>query len=234
MEQRSGVPSKRRVVGYVRVSSEEQATSGHSIEAQRAKLQAYCDLHDVELVEVVSDAGLSAATTDRAGLQRILGMIDRREVDTVLVAKLDRLTRSVRDLGDLLDRMRRRGVDLASVAESLDTSSACGRLIVNMLGVLAQWEREQTGERTAAVLHDLRRRGRRYSLHAPIGKRIAGDELFDNEGEVAAVTALRSIAGSGLSLRSMSAVLARQGHLSRAGKPFTASAVQRLLRRGAV
>ena len=78
----------------------------------------------------------------------------------MLIAKLDRCTRSVADLASLIDTFSRRGVALISAAESLDTSSAGGRLVVNVLGAVAQWEREAIAERTSAALQVLKQQGR--------------------------------------------------------------------------
>src|ERR1700746_1149133 len=75
-------------------------------------------------------------------------MVDAGSVKAVIVAKLDRLTRSVKDLCELLERFEKRGVALVSVAESLDTGSAAGRLVLNIMAAVSQWEREAIGERT--------------------------------------------------------------------------------------
>ncbi len=153
-----------RVVGYIRVSTEAQAESGLSLDAQRAKLQAYATAMDLELVAIVEDAGESAMSLVRAGLARVLGMLDAGEVDGVLVAKLDRLTRSVRDLADLIERYFAerptvRACTLLSVADSIDTRTAAGRLVLNVLASVGQWEREVIGERTREAQDVLRDRG---------------------------------------------------------------------------
>src|SRR5947209_965803 len=110
-----------RVVGYVRVSSDQQAESGLSLAAQESKLRAYAVATDLELVDVVVDAGQSARDLDRPGLARMLTMLDAGDVDGVLVAKLDRLTRSVRDLADLVERYFAKRAALLSVGDSIDT-----------------------------------------------------------------------------------------------------------------
>ena len=93
----------QRFVGYVRVSTDEQARSGLSIQAQRERLAAWATAFGYTLVDIVADEGASAKSLDRPGMQRILRMVERREVDGIVAAKLDRLTRSTRDLGDLAD-----------------------------------------------------------------------------------------------------------------------------------
>src|SRR5262245_12352055 len=92
-----------KVVGYIRVSTEEQATSGQSLDAQREKLAAYAKLYDLELVSILEDAGESAKSLNRPGLQDALGRLRRGDATGVLIAKLDRLTRSVADWQALID-----------------------------------------------------------------------------------------------------------------------------------
>jgi DNA invertase Pin-like site-specific DNA recombinase len=116
---------RARVVAYLRVSTEGQAEAGVSLDAQRAKVTAYAALYDLDLVAVIEDAGASAKTLSRPGLAEALRKLDAGEADGLLVAKLDRLTRSVRDLGALLDRGFRSRFALLSVAENVDTRSAC-------------------------------------------------------------------------------------------------------------
>jgi site-specific DNA recombinase len=99
-------------------------------------------VHNAELLEIIVDGGESAKSLNRPGMARLLALADTGEVQTVIIAKLDRLTRSVKDLCTLLERFTRRGVDLVSVAESLDTGSVPGRLVLNIMTAVSQWERE--------------------------------------------------------------------------------------------
>jgi site-specific DNA recombinase len=147
--------SAPQVLGYVRVSTEKQAEGGVSLAAQTAKIRAMAEVKGVEVTEILVDA-TSAKSLDRPEMTRLLALVDARAVATVIIAKLDRLTRSIRDLSDLLDRFERRGVSLVSVAESLDTRSSAGRLVINIMGSVAQWEREAIGERTREGLQHKR------------------------------------------------------------------------------
>ena len=139
-------------VGYVRVSTQEQATNGVSLDAQEARIVAYCTALGWQVSEVIRDAGESAKSLKRPGISRILEGVRGGTVGRVVILKLDRVTRSTRDLANLLDTFAKADASLVSVSESLDTLSAAGRLVVNMLGVVAQWEREAIGERTASAL----------------------------------------------------------------------------------
>jgi DNA invertase Pin-like site-specific DNA recombinase len=157
-----------RAIGYVRVSTDKQAGQGISLEAQEARIRAMAAVQAVELLDVIVDSGASAATLKRPGLATLLAHVEARRIDRVIVAKLDRLTRSVRDLAKLLERFERRGVSLISVSESLDTSTAAGRLVLNVMMSVAQWEREAIGERTKDALRHKRLTGERVGT-VPFG-----------------------------------------------------------------
>ena len=97
-----------RAIGYIRVSTEQQADFGVSLDAQTAKVRAMAVVQAVDLVDIIIDAGESAKSLNRPGMARLLSMVDSGAVDTVIIAKLDRLTRSVADLAELLKRFERR------------------------------------------------------------------------------------------------------------------------------
>src|SRR5580704_4085329 len=150
-----------KTIGYVRVSTDKQAEHGVSLDAQEAKIRAMAIVHGTELAEVIVDGGESAKTLNRPGIARLLAMVAAGAVKVVIIAKLDRLTRSVKDLCGLLEMFEKRKVTLISVAESLDTGSAAGRLVITIMGAVSQWEREAIGERTRDALHHKRSQGQR-------------------------------------------------------------------------
>ena len=144
--------STMRAIGYVRVSTDKHADHGVSLEAQKAKIRAMATVQGAEIIELIVDGGESAKDLKRAGMERLLALVEDRKVQTVIIAKLDRLTRSVKDLAEMLERFQRRGVSLVSLAESLDAGSAAGTLVINIMTAVSQWEREAIGERTADAL----------------------------------------------------------------------------------
>lgn len=107
-------------------------------------------------------------------MERLLELVDSGAVDMVIIAKLDRMTRSVANLAELLERFTKRGVALVSVQESLDTSSAAGRLVLNLLVSVSQWERETGAERTKDALAHKRANNERVGT-IPYGKKLASD-----------------------------------------------------------
>ena len=112
------------VIGYVRVSTDRQADQGVSLEAQAEKIRAMAVVQGAKLIDIIVDGGESAKSLKRPGMVKLLALVDAGEVQTVVIAKLDRLTRSVKVLCELLERFQRRNVALISVAESLDNGSA--------------------------------------------------------------------------------------------------------------
>ncbi len=212
------MPQTTTAIGYIRVSTDQQADRGVSLAAQADKVRAMATVHDATLVDVITDAGVSAKNLDRPGLARLLELVDRRQVSMVIVAKLDRLTRSVRDLGELLDRFQRRGVSLVSVAESLDTGSAAGRLVLNVMASVSQWEREAIGERTREALQHKKAQGERVGT-IPFGYQLGADgrRLDPNPDEQQIVALIRECRDGGYSLRAIAGELNRQGYLTRRG-----------------
>jgi DNA invertase Pin-like site-specific DNA recombinase len=220
-----------KTVAYLRVSTDKQADRGVSLDAQRAKVEAYASLYDLDLVEIIVDAGASAKTLDRTGLNRALAMIKAGKADALLVVKLDRLTRSVRDLGDLVSGPFAPGrAALLSVSEQIDTRSAAGRLVLNVLASVSQWEREAIGERTSAAMQHMASEGEFTGGEAPFGYGVGADgKLVPDEGEQAVIVEARSLRDAGLSLRRVAADLDANGHRSRTGRPFAASQVARMV-----
>ena len=221
-----------RTVAYVRVSTDKQADKGCSLEAQRAKVEAYASLYDLELVDVVVDAGVSAKTLDRPGLARALGMLKAGKADALLVVKLDRLTRSVVDLGALVDTYFAAGKwALLSVGEQIDTRSAAGRLVLNVLASVSQWEREAIGERTSAAMQHKANQGEYTGGQAPYGYRLGADgiHLEGAPAEQAVLEEVRTLRAAGLSLRAVVRQLDARGLRSRASRPFSVVQIHRMV-----
>ncbi len=218
-----------KAIGYIRVSTDRQADHGVSLKAQQAKITAYAALYDLQLVEVIVDPGASAKTLKRPGLQRALHLLRQGQANALLVAKLDRLTRSVKDLGTLVEGyFSSNAITLLSVADNIDTRTAAGRLVLNVLGSVAQWERETTSERTAEALAHKKAQGHKTGGDVPYGYRLAADgkTLEEDEAEQAMLGAI----ARGLSQRAVVAELARQGFTTRKGTALGLLQVQRVMK----
>ncbi len=206
-----------RAIGYVRVSTDEQATEGLSLQAQESRLRAYCDAQEWTLEAVFSDAGVSASTLDRSGLQQALTAVEEGRGDVLLALKLDRLTRSVVGLYELIERCDKAGVRLAAVQDALDTGTANGRMVTSILAVLAQWEREIVSERTAEALAQKKRNGEHVGA-VPYGfRRSRTGALEIAPDEIKVVTRIKRMRRRGASYREIAVKLNAEGVDARRG-----------------
>lgn len=140
--------SINKVAIYVRVSTTSQAEEGYSIEEQIDKLESYCKIKDWTVYKVYTDGGFSGSNTERPALERLIKDADRKKFDTVLVYKLDRLSRSQKDTLFLIeDVFIKNGIEFLSLQENFDTSTPFGKAMIGLLSVFAQLEREQIKER---------------------------------------------------------------------------------------
>jgi site-specific DNA recombinase len=219
-----------QVIGYVRVSTDRQVEKGVSLEAQAEKIRAMAVVHGAELLDVIVDGGESAKSLLRTGMTQLLELVDGRKVQAVIVAKLDRLTRSVRDLCELLERFERRGVSLISVAESLDTGSAAGRLVINIMTAVSQWEREAIGERTRDALRHKRGCGERVG-NINYGFRLAADakHVEPDPEEQAVLVKIDELRTRHRSLREIAAALNDKGWRTRRGSAWRHEYVKALI-----
>ena len=229
--------SSVRTAAYVRVSTDKQVEHGLSLDAQQAKLLAYAALYELDLVAIEVDAGVSAKTLQRPALQQALGALKAGKAEALLVVKLDRLTRSVRDLGVLVETYFLAGKwSLMSVSEQIDTRTAAGRMVLNILAAVSQCERETIGERTAEAMAYKRRQREDTGGEPPYGWSLAADgvHLTPHGDEQAIIRDALALKAAGLSLRKIGAQLAARGLLPRQGRGWNPKTVRDLLQAEAV
>jgi DNA invertase Pin-like site-specific DNA recombinase len=179
-----------KVVAYTRVSTAEQASSGAGLAAQRAAIAAEVERRGWELVGVEEDAGLSGKSTEcRPALARALAAVDSGEAEALVVAKLDRLSRSLLDFAGMMERGRKRGWALVALDLGVDTTTPAGEMMANVLASFAQYERRIIGQRTRDALAVKRVQGVR--LGRP--RTLAGDVRARIVVERAAGRSLRAI-----------------------------------------
>lgn len=224
-------PTIMKVACYIRVSSDEQADSGLSLAHQKKKLELLAEVQDWTIVDLIEDAGLSAGSMNREGLQEILGLVRSRKIEGVLVFKLDRLTRSLRDLLSLMDEFKRYKVRLVSASENLDTSTAAGRFFIQMLGSISEWEKAAIGERTGAAISQLRSNGKRFSRFAPYGWRYRSNgEMVPSDAEQETIKVMKQLRQDGLSLAKIGTALVDEGRRPRNGKrSWSTTLIRRVL-----
>lgn len=225
-------------VGYARVSTSEQADSGLSIEYQKRKIRAQAEVSDLHLSEILIDAGHTAKHLRRPAMTELLARVASGQVDVIIIAKLDRLTRSIADLAQLLETLAKakrsdgeKGVDLISSAESLDTSTATGRLVINIMASVSQWEREVIAERTSAALQELRAQGKTTG-NPPYGYTAKETgELVENPEEQATLAAIAQQRAEGKAWQAVSDHLNKAGHRTRTGRAWTRQGLHHIAKR---
>lgn len=227
-----------KAVAYLRVSTAEQADSGLGLDAQRRRVEAQAVVSDTNLVDVIEDAGYSAKDLDRPGLARLMTMVQAGEVDTIITAKLDRLTRSLEDLLHLLAVLGKakrasggKGIGLVSCCEQLDTTTATGRLMIHLIGAIGEWERSTIGERTAAALAEVKAQGRAAGTPTFGFRKRPDGYLEPDADEQAVLTRVTQLRAAGESWRAVAETLTTEGHRTRNGSPFSASGLHAIWRR---
>jgi DNA invertase Pin-like site-specific DNA recombinase len=205
-------------IGYVRVSTDEQAREGVSLENQREKISAYCALNDLTLLETIADEGLSAKNLNRTGIQNLITLVKQGKVDAVILYKLDRLSRSVKDIIGLIELFEKHKVAFHSILDKVDTKSATGRFFLNILSSLSQLERELIGERTHEALSHKIRKGERVG-HVPYGYTLApdGKTLLEDPTEQEGIALIQELHAKGLGYRAICRELTAKGFKAKRG-----------------
>jgi DNA invertase Pin-like site-specific DNA recombinase len=216
--QRTSTPVDQ-VIGYVRVSTVEQGDSGAGLEAQRRAIAAYCQSRGWTLIRVEQDITSGASTNGRHGLAEALAAIHRFEAGTLVVAKLDRLSRSVGDFASMLDAARREGWNLAVLDLGCDLSTPMGEAMAGMASVFAQFERRVIGERTRAALAVKRSQGVRLGRPRVIDEKVR--------------RRIRTVRQSGRTLQAICDLLNRDRVPTVRGGPWLPSTVDRVLKTAA-
>lgn len=162
-----------RVLAYVRVSSEEQADSRAGLEAQRAAIQRECERRGWQVVEVIEDAGFSAKDLKRPGVRAALEELERGRADGLVVAKLDRLSRSMLDFTSVMAKAQKEGWALVALDCAVDTTTPAGEAMAHVLATFAQFERRLIGQRTREALAAKREQGVRLGRPQSIPPRLA-------------------------------------------------------------
>ncbi len=225
-------------VGYVRVSTQEQVSEGVSLDAQRDKLKAYCKFNHIKLIDIKADEGLSGGTLERPGLQAALAMLRRGTVNTLIVVKLDRLSRSLRDVCALVeDYFGNERFHLLSLCGMANTHSAAGRMMLMNLANYAQFEREMISERTRDALRHMKSQGVRLGP-APYGYALSDDtdahgrrllQPIPNEQEV--VQRIKNLRTEGHSFVEIAGLLNAEGIAAQRNGVWRANRVWIILQR---
>jgi len=224
----------KRVVGYVRVSTEEQSRGGVSLTMQAEKLTAYCQLHDIELTGIVEESQSAKSIGSRPGFMSALEQVYSGKADGLLIWKLDRAFRSTQDALATAERLNKRGRALISVSENLDTKSAMGNFVFCLMASLAELERKLIGERTSAALQSKRNRCETTG-QVPFGFTLAADgiHLEPCADEQKIIRIILDLKAQGYSFRKIAEKLNEDGYSKKEGTRWNHPQVARVYRRAA-
>ena len=223
------VKAMKQAIGYIRVSTEQQADEGVSLVSQRTKIETWCRLNDYELVAIYEDAGISGKTiSKRPQLQTALTEIKKGMA--LVVHNLSRLGRSTKNCIEIADLLKNKGSDLVSLTEKIDTSTAIGEFFFTLIAALGQMERKVIGERTKAALAHKKAIGEKYAP-VPFGYKEIDGRLKLVQEEIEIVTEIISRRKSGNTLQSIAQALNEQGVIGKQGGKWYASSVRCILQR---
>lgn len=217
----------KQAIGYVRASTGRQAREGVSLDAQREKIRQYCELHDLELVAIHADEGVSGRkASNRKAL--LLALEQVCAIRGVLVV----FARSVIDAIRLVDQLHEAGADLVSLSESIDTTSAHGKFTFTLFAALARLESDLISERVTAALYHKRRNGEQYTAIAPYGFDHRQGRLVPNEREQLVIERMKWLRGHRHSFAEIADRLNTDRAPTKLGGPRYAATVRQVLERG--
>ncbi len=213
------------VAVYVRVSTEEQAKEGYSLDAQTEELRQYCDIYGLDIFKFYKDDGYTGTNTRRPGYREMMADID--SWDSILVLKMDRIHRSMRNFIEMMDYLYKKKKNFISSQEQFDTNTAMGRFVAQLIQGIAQLESEQIGERTktgmrqkAEMLDESDDDKRTMGFTPPFGYSLYDGRLVDEPDEQTVVSTIFDLYESGEPMDSICYSLNRQGILTRKGNPW--------------
>ena len=219
----------KKVVGYVRVSTEEQAKEGVSLDAQEAKIRQYAELFDLGEVEIISDEGKSGKNLKRKGIHEVIRLVEEKKIEHLVVYKLDRLTRDLLDQLTLIKTFEAAGVKFHSLTERIDTSKAVGQLFLNVVGAINQFIRDQIAEVTIDALQFKKEKGEPLGPPA-LGFTAEDKKRVKNHQELETVQYVKGLRRKKLSYRDIARRLNAEQIRTKRGRTWHPSTVYYILK----
>ena len=225
-------PEVKPAIIYARVSTQDQADNGISLDAQVARCLEYCQTQGFPVLDTIIDAVSAKDIDHRPGLQRILALANHRRIAHVVCLKLDRFTRNTVNALQLVSFLARKSVELHIVQENghVKTDSAEDEFLLTLKAGLATRERKVIAERTRLAMQRKRERQEYCGGESPFGYRAASGKLFSDPQEQAIIRTIRKWRNEGTSIRRIVARLRDMGYRNRKRKPFAKTAIERILK----
>ncbi len=220
-------------IGYIRVSTEQQAREGSSLEAQEQKIKDWCQFHEYDLLMVYKDGGISGRSMKkREGLEEALKHVKKGM--SFVTYSMSRLARNTREMLQISDYIEKRKADLVILHERIDTTSPQGKFFFSIMAAIYELESSQTGERTKLVKQHQKKQGTYWGGWRPYGYQLSvigeGPEvqkkLVEESGEMEMIKLAKSLRIGGKTLTEIKRQLTAQGYLNRLGKPFHNSQIR--------
>jgi site-specific DNA recombinase len=209
-----------KVVAYTRVSTLGQAEDGESLERQAARIKAYCEAKGLEQPEIICDEGLSGFKSNREGFQKLVALCESKQVSTVIVYDLSRLSRSVRDTLEFIeDTINKNGIEFVSLLNDIDTSTPTGKAFLGITAIFNQLYRDEIAYKTKEALSHKRAKQEKTGGTVPFGYELVdGVRLTPLPGEYEVVKEMHQLRQQGYSLREIVELLNGRGVSTKTGK----------------
>ena len=235
----------KQAIGYIRVSTEKQANEGVSLEAQEAKIVSWCKANDYELVKVCVDAGISGAGKKIRGRSSLEKTMETRpnlkaalkslsKGNVLVTYSLSRLARSTSDMLGIGELVASKKADMVSLSEQIDTTTAAGKMMFQMLAVLSEFERNLVAERTTNALQHKKRTGQKYTNQTPYGFEAIEGRLVEVKQEVKVVAEIQSSRTGGKTLQFIADSLNTRGIPTKTGKQWAPATIHLLMKRSSL
>lgn len=218
-----------RIAAYIRVSTDEQADKGNSLQEQQERLYAYCKVMGWDKPKLYIDDGYSAKNLQRPSIQQLLSDVQQNKIDVVLTSKLDRLCRNLLDLLQTINLLDDHNCSYVSATESFDTSTAVGKMVLQLLGAFAEFERERISERVKDNMLSIKKNTGKAMTKPCFGYDVIDGLYTINDEEAKYVTYMFELAEQGFGHRMIAKMLNDQGVTTKQGKMWDQVNVKRLM-----
>jgi site-specific DNA recombinase len=219
----------KKVIGYVRVSSLIQKEKGNSIPNQISKIKSYCKLNEYELIDILSDDGISGMSkSKRKDYLKLIDIISNKDIDGVIVNDLSRIGRKMSDVVEFIDSMKKKNIEFHTIKEGINNDSNVGSLIINILSSINQFEVEMLRNRISEVKQYKKSNNLVYG-NLIFGKSKDGERLIDNVDELKVIKYMKNLRKRGYSYFKISDRLNQRNIKSKNGNQWYGSGVRNVL-----